>query len=78
VSSRTARAIQRKPVSKNKQTNKQTNKQKMIPALRSPKSDRHFKSYVTEVQTISKNLIKAFGPIPELMGYSSKQNRVPY
>jgi hypothetical protein len=26
VSSRTARAIQRKPVSKNKQTNKQTNK----------------------------------------------------
>jgi hypothetical protein len=28
VSSRTARAIQRNPVSKNKQTNKQTNKQK--------------------------------------------------
>jgi hypothetical protein len=27
VSSRTARAIQRNPVSKNKQTNKQTNKQ---------------------------------------------------
>jgi hypothetical protein len=28
VSSRTARAIQRNPVSKNKQTNKQTNKNK--------------------------------------------------
>jgi hypothetical protein len=35
VSSRTARAIQRNPVSKNKQTNKQTNKKETLPLKRS-------------------------------------------